>query len=140
MTVDDLNNAIAMQLLHKFSTKQPAKSFYNGGLSPSKLKQVQCHINEHLEEKILLEDLAQIAQLSQHHFARAFKQSTGLSPHQYIIQTRIIKAQQLLREQMDINEVALICGFSSYSHLHRHFKKHVGITPRQFSRNRQFFS
>ena len=134
-------NAVAVQLLRNFSTRKHSYPDLNGGLSPHKLKRVIRYIDDHLEEKILLENLAAIAQLSQHHFARAFKQSTGSSPHQYIIQTRIDKAQQLLeRSTMEINEVAIACGFSNQSHLHRHFKKHLGVTPKQFSLNRQYFS
>ncbi len=133
-------NAIAVQLLQNFSTQKPCNQDLNGRLSPYKLKRVLRYIDERLEKKIILEDLAAIAQLSQHHFARAFKQSTGLSPHQYIIQTRIERAKQLLTHSgMEINEVAIACGFSNQSHLHRHFKKHLGITPKQFYRNRQYF-
>lgn len=134
-------NAISVQLLQHFSTLKPLRLDINGGLSPHKLKRVTCYIDERLEEKIVLEDLAAIAQLSQHHFARAFKQSTGLSPHQYIIKTRIDRAQRLLaKSSMEINEIAIACGFSNQSHLHRHFKKHLGITPKQFSRDRKYFN
>ena len=134
-------NAIAVHLLRNFSVKRQTIPNINGGLSPQKKARVLGYIDENIEQKILLEDLAAIAGLSQHHFARAFKQSFGSSPHQYLIQTRIIRAQQLLRNtNMDINEVAIACGFSNQSHLHRHFKKQTGITPRQFAHQRQYFN
>ena len=133
-------NAIAVHLLRNYSTKRPIILNMSGGLSPQNQKRVSRYIKDNLEQKILLTDLAAIAGLSQHHFARAFKQSFGASPHQYLIQTRIVRAQQLLRNtEMEIKEVAIACGFSNQSHLHRHFKKQTGITPRQFSRQRQHF-
>ena len=133
-------NAIAVHLLQNYSTQPRTNQKIDGGLSPQTLKRVLRYIEEHLEQKILLEDLAAIAGLSQHHFARAFKQSIGSSPHQYLIQTRVLRAQKLLKyHNMDINEVAIACGFSNQSHLHRHFKKQTGITPKQFVRDRKYF-
>lgn len=134
-------NAIAVHLLQQFSTQPHTSLNLDRGLSRYKLKRVQQYIDDHLDQKIPLEDLAAIAGLSQYHFARAFKQSTGLSPHQYLIQMRITRAQQLLKQpNMSISEVAIACGFSNQSHFHRHFKKHLGITPKQFSYRRQYFS
>ena len=134
-------NAIAVHLLRKYATKRHSPPEIKGGLSPQKQARVLLYIDEHLSEKILLEDLAEIAQLSQHHFARAFKQSLGSSPHQYLIQTRIVRGKQLLKNtNMDINEVAFACGFSNQAHFHRHFKKQTGTTPRQFTRDRQYFT
>ena len=74
-------NAMAVHLLQHFTTQKRPTPNFGGGLSPYKLKRVLSYIDDHLEEKISLEDLANIAQLSQHHFARSFKQSNGLSPH-----------------------------------------------------------
>ena len=98
-------NAVAVHLLQYYSSQQIYRPQASGGLSPHKLKKITRHIEEHLEEKILLADLAAIAQLSEYHFARAFKQSTGSSPHQYIIKTRIDRAQQLLQQSdLEIND------------------------------------
>lgn len=134
-------NAIAVHLLQHFSTQPRSNLDFDGGLSMQKLKRVLRYIDHHLEQKITLKDLAAIAQLSQHHFARTFKQTTGSSPHQYLIRRRINRAQQLLKRQnTSISEVAIACGFSNQGHLHRHFKKHLGVTPKQFYLNGQYFS
>ena len=133
-------NAIAVHLLSNYATKRQVLDRVKGGLSPQRLKRILRYIDDNLAQKISLVDLAAIAGLSQHHFARAFKQSLCSSPHQYIIQTRVVRAQQLLKNtEKDINEVAIACGFSNQSHLHRHFKKQTGITPRQFASSRQYF-
>ena len=132
-------NAIAVHLLKNYATKSHKLPQIKGGLSPQKQGRVLRYIDENLERKISLVDLAAIAQLSQHHFARAFKQSLGSSPHQYLIQTRVLRAQQLLKNtDLEIDEIAIACGFSNQSHLHRHFKKLTGITPKQFALKRKY--
>ena len=66
------------------------------------------YISDRLEEELSLNELAAIAQLSPYHFSRAFKQSTGISPHQYVIQCRVERAKQLLRQgKMSIGEIAI---------------------------------
>jgi AraC-like DNA-binding protein len=68
-----------------------------GGLAPARANRICEYIDSHLQENIALEVLAEIAQLSVHHFARAFRQSLGIPPHNYIVQRRVEHAQQLLR-------------------------------------------
>lgn len=98
-----------------------------------KLETVLKYIDENLHLKIGTEKLATLAQLSQYHFSRAFKVSTGLSPHQYVIKQRVERAKQLLcQDVMSITDVALACGFTHQSHLNRHFKRLCHMTPRQF--------
>jgi AraC family transcriptional regulator len=89
------------------------------------------YINDYLERELSLNELAAIAQMSQCHFCRAFRQSTGRSPHQYLIQQRVERAKQLLKQgAMTIAEVAIACGFTHQSHLQRHFKRLTGMTPK----------
>jgi len=128
---ETMANALAVHLLQKYTTLQCEIQVYQGGLSQHKLKLVTNYINDRLERKLGLKELAAVVGFSQYHFSRAFKQSTGLSPHQYVIRQRIERAKQLLRKgRMDIGQVAIACGFTHQSHLHRHFKRLTGITPR----------
>jgi AraC family transcriptional regulator len=78
--------------------------------------------------------MAAVANLSPYHFARQFKAATGLAPHQYVISRRIERAQDLLRtdDELGLAEVALRVGFSDQSKFSFHFKRIVGVTPRQF--------
>ncbi len=131
--LDSLINMLAVHLLSTYST--PAGDDLNrlGALPQMKLTMVLHYIQEHLDQKLELETLAALADLSQYHFSRAFKHSTGFSPHQYIIQQRVFQAQSLLTQQtMSIGEVAIACGFSNQSHLKRHFKRITGMTPKKF--------
>ena len=104
-----------------------------GGLPPRALRRVREHIEAHLEETISIQVLADIAGLSMFHFARAFKQSEGMTPHEYLVQCRVRRAKDLLAEtDLPLSEIALASGFSDQSHCARRFREHVGVTPSSY--------
>ena len=104
-----------------------------GGLPPGAMRRVREHVEMHLSESIDLATLAAIAGLSLYHFARAFRRSAGVAPHQYLVQRRVERAQDLLaRTELSLAEIALATGFSDQSHFARHFRQMFGITPGQF--------
>ena len=79
-----------------------------GGLPPRALRRVREYIEAHLEETISIDALAGIVGLSKYHFARAFKQSEGLTPHDYLLQCRVRRAQELLANtDLPLSEIAL---------------------------------
>jgi AraC-like DNA-binding protein len=101
-----------------------------GGLAPARANRVCEYIDSHLQENIALEVLAEIAQLSVHHFARAFRQTLGIPPHNYMVQRRVEHAQQLLRStDLPLSEIAIVAGFTDQSHLARHFRTITGVSP-----------
>ena len=105
------------------------------GLSGHQLKIVHTFVTEHISDKLSLQDLSDSVGLSTFHFLRAFKRSTGKTPHDYVLEQRIEKAKLLLRgREESVREVGLLVGFSHGSHFARAFRKHVGATPREFSR------
>ncbi|MBE9141477.1 helix-turn-helix transcriptional regulator [Nodosilinea sp. LEGE 07088] len=129
---ETMATALAVHLLRYYSASE---SDAPGGYSFSqpKMKQVVDYINDNLEQDLRLKELAAIAQLSQFHFCRAFKQVVGVSPHRYLICQRIERAKTLLHSgDMSIGAVAIACGFNHQSHLHRHFKRLTGVTPKVF--------
>ncbi|WP_341525208.1 AraC family transcriptional regulator [Nostoc sp. UHCC 0302] len=89
LLIDSLKTTLAIHLLRNYCTTQPKLSSYADGLSKLKLQQVTEYIKEYLHHNLKLSDLAAIAQISQYHFLRLFKQSMGVTPHQYILQCRI---------------------------------------------------
>ena len=104
-----------------------------GGLPPRALRRVREFIDTHLEENISIQVLADIAGLSMFHFARAFKQSEGMTPHEYLVHCRVRRAKDLLTDSiLPLSEIALAAGFSDQSHLARRFREHVGITPSSY--------
>jgi transcriptional regulator GlxA family with amidase domain len=101
------------------------------GLPPRALRRVREYIESHVEENIALETLAGIAGFSM--FARAFKQSEGVTPHGYLLERRVERAQKLLSgTNLSLSEIALASGFSDQSHLARHFRQRVGVSPSMF--------
>ncbi|MDJ0621078.1 MAG: helix-turn-helix transcriptional regulator [Calothrix sp. MO_192.B10] len=90
-------------------------------------------MDAHLDREIKLADLAQLVDMSQFHFGRLFKQSLGLSPYQYLLQQRVERAKQLLKQtDKSIMDIAFDCGFNSHSHLSRRFRQLTGMTPKAY--------
>jgi transcriptional regulator of acetoin/glycerol metabolism len=105
----------------------------HGGLSASAMRRVREYVEVHLNESIDLPLLAGVAGLSMHHFARQFKQSTGVTPHHYLTQKRVERAQEMLAQtDLSLAEIAYATGFSDQGHLARHFRHMIGTTPREF--------
>lgn len=86
----------------------------------------------HLDEPVLLRDLASMAGLSPFHFLRCFKRATGMPPHAYLTQLRLQRARALLRATEPPAQVAAALGFADQSHLTRRFKAAFGVTPSQY--------
>jgi AraC family transcriptional regulator len=107
-----------------------------GGLSSRQLRRARDFIVEHLAEDICLDDLAELTGLTPKHFARAFKQSTGLPPHQYLIFQRIeATKRRLTGAEASLADIALACGFSDQSHFTATFRKVVGVPPGAWRRH-----
>lgn len=131
--IDSIKTTLAIHLLRNYCTTQPKVSNYTDGLSKLKLQQIRDYIKEHLHQDIKLIELAAITQISLYHFLRLFKQSMGVTPHQYILQCRIEKAKYLLQHsELSIAEIAARVGFCDQSHFTRYFKRIVGVTPKKF--------
>ncbi|QXI39294.1 helix-turn-helix domain-containing protein [Pseudomonas xantholysinigenes] len=101
-----------------------------GGLAPHQRRQLLDFIEANLEQPLTLEELALRCNLSAYHFARMFRASFGLPPHQYLLARRLHRACQLLRMgALPLGEVALSCGFASASHFSNRFRQALGATP-----------
>lgn len=131
--VNSLTAALMNHLLRHYCAQKSISPTNNSGLSKQQLRQVIDFIHQHLDRDLALAELAAIVQMSPSYFSSLFKQSTGLAPYQYIIQCRIERAKQLLRQgKLTIADVAHSLGFTHQSHLSRHFKRLVGVTPKAF--------
>lgn len=106
-----------------------------GGLAPRTMKRVILFIDSNIGTSITISTLATIAGLSKSHFYRTFATSFGVSPHTFLMQRRIERAQDLISQTDEpLAEIALSCGLSDQAHLTRLFRRFAGITPGQWRR------
>jgi AraC family transcriptional regulator len=134
LAAESLANILAVHLIrHVLAPRRPERG-RDGALPRTRLRAVVEYIEECLDDRLSLEQMAAVAHLSPYHFARQFKASTGLPPHQYVIARRVERARQLLQAGTDLSlaDVAAHAGFSDQSQLTHHFKRLVGVTPGQF--------
>ena len=133
--VDHVAHAIATHVAHRYGgLRLPARP-NRGGLTPLQARRAMELLNAHLSGRILLTDLARACNLSVRHFTRAFRQTTGMAPHQWLVQRRIEKAKDLLSHTVQpLSVVAADCGFADQSHFTCVFTRAVGVTPAQCRR------
>jgi len=130
------DSATGEGLSHAEPTASGAAS-YRGGLAAWQVRRVTTHIEMHLAEKMLCDELARLVRLSVSHFIRAFKESLGHSPHMYITRRRIERAQgMMLSSTAPLGQIALDCGLADQAHLSRLFKRIVGESPATWRRAR----
>ena len=134
LAAESLANVLAVHLIRHVLTPRRAARGRDGTLPRGRLRAVVEYIEEHLGAGPSLEQMAAVARLSAYHFARQFKATTGLPPHQFVIARRVERARELLQGGTDLclAEVAADVGFSDQSQFSRHFKRALGVTPGQF--------
>jgi AraC family transcriptional regulator len=141
LAVESVLNLLSLHIVHTYAEKSPAQQVDSSGLSSGQRKRVSLLLEERFHENLRLEELAQVAGLSPFHFARLFKRSFGVPPHEYQIQKRVEVARRILHTEAetDLTTIAATLGFTDESHFRRHFKRIVGTTPGQYrQQNKQY--
>ncbi|MGH2484638.1 MAG: AraC family transcriptional regulator [Ktedonobacterales bacterium] len=101
----------------------------------SDVRRLRDYLDEHANVAVTLADLADLAGMSAFHTLRVFTRATGMPPHAYLTQRRVAHARALLAQRVPLARVAAVAGFYDQSHLTRHFKRIVGVTPGQYAQS-----
>jgi AraC family transcriptional regulator len=121
---------LAVYLAQRYSSSPPTLRRHRDGMPTTRLNRVLECIAAKLHEDLSLAALAEIAGMNLYYFSRLFKQSTGRSPHRYVLEQRITRAQQFLRSSdMTIFEASVRTGFADQGHFAKVFRRFVGVSP-----------
>jgi AraC family transcriptional regulator len=132
---ESLTMALASHLFKAGASREAVERSPQGRLALNRLKCVIEYINDRLDADLRVRDLAQLCSMSCAHFARLFKQSMGVAPHQYVITRRIERARELLAgSKLPLVEIALRSGFAAQSGFTTTFRRAIGMTPYAFRR------
>jgi AraC-like DNA-binding protein len=122
------------ELLLGYSDREISLTDETPSVALNRVKPALNFLAEKYYENVSLLELSAVCGLSEYHFLRTFKKSTGLAPYEYVISTRVEQSRKLLFQGMSIAEAAARTGFCDQSHLNRHFKRILGITPGKYVR------
>jgi AraC family transcriptional regulator len=132
--MESMATALGAHLLARYSSRRVALREHRRGLSPYELRRSKDFIEANLGQDFGLAELAANVGMSPYYFCRLFKQSTNLSPHQFVLRKRIERAQLRLKEHRhSMVDIATELGFSDQSHFARIFRRLVGTTPKQYA-------
>jgi AraC family transcriptional regulator len=130
-----LASLIAIHIVKTHSGVAEATERASGGLSPGVLRAAMERLSSEQEEDFSLSTMAQEANLSRFHFCRAFKKSTGLTPHEWLRRRRMEQAMELLRDPLlQITDIAGILGYGTLTAFCVAFKRQLGVTPGEWRR------
>jgi len=128
--------AVAAHVARRYGHLRATRRVARGGLAAWQERRAKELLSEHLAEGVSLSVLARECGLSVSHFSRAFRQTTGLPPHRWLLQRRIDRACDLLRDRSrSLPDIALACGFADQSHFTRVFSGSTGIAPGTWRRS-----
>ena len=135
--VDAVTTALGHLLVRHVGIDQPRPTRLRGGLSPTARRRTLDVIHSQLDSRLTIDMLAREANLSVAHFSRAFRETMGRAPHQYLLSMRLEKARRLLEApDANLSDVAHRTGFADQAHFTRLFKRSYGITPGALVRQR----
>ncbi|QNI31669.1 helix-turn-helix transcriptional regulator [Alloacidobacterium dinghuense] len=134
--LDSIAAALASHLIHYYSAAAPLISESVGGMAPSTLRRCIALMEARLEGNLRLDELACEAGLSTSHFIRSFRESTGKTPYQFLLDRRVQRAQTLMRDpRTSLTKVAKSSGFANQHHMARIFRCVTGMTPSNYRRS-----
>ncbi len=134
LAADEAITTVLLQLIERYGGQMPACQ--TRGREPQAVSRAKDFLSENLDGQVDLSALADVAGISPFHLIRVFRKATGLTPHAWLVDRRVHRASELLRQGKAPAGIAMSCGFADQSHLSRIFKSHVGVTPGQYKGSR----
>lgn len=135
LLMEQLTNTILVSMLQNQQISQLSTKV-KGGLAPRIQVQVCDFIHANFHRQIFLSELAQLAQLSEYHFCRMFKENMAQTPQEYLTKVRVEQVKYLCQTtKSTLSQIALRCGFANQSHMGRYFKKLVGVSPSHYRKH-----
>src|SRR5215831_3762972 len=133
--LDSVEQALAIALVVGRAVRDRSVRTYRGGLGRARLRRVEELVHAKLEDDLTPSELAESVGLSTAHFSETFRQSTGETPHQFVMRKRIERAKAMLRAaEVRVLDVAVACGFKTQQHFARVFRGHCGASPTEYRR------
>src|SRR5215470_138188 len=131
--LDSIEQAIAAALVDVFAGQRRSVRPLRGGLGPARLRTIRELVHAKIEDELTLIEMAQSVELSPAHFSRMFRESTGETPHQFVLRNRIERAKEMLRApEARVLDVAVACGFKTQQHFARVFRRICGASPTEY--------
>jgi AraC family transcriptional regulator len=131
--LDSVEQAIAAALINGHAVGRGPVLIRRGGLGSARLRKIREYVDANMDADLGLDEMAQSVELSTAHFARMFRESTGETPHQFVLRQRIERAKAMLRDRTTrVLDVAVGCGFKTQQHFAQVFRDVCGISPREY--------
>jgi AraC family transcriptional regulator len=131
--LDSIEQAIAAALVDAFAGHSRSVRPLRGGLGPARLRMITELVHAKMDDELTLIEMAQSVELSPAHFSRMFHESTGETPHQFVLRNRIERAKEMLRApEARVLDVAVACGFKTQQHFARVFRHVCGASPTEY--------
>jgi AraC family transcriptional regulator len=135
MMMDGLAMQLSVVLVRGYSRLEGDRRLHRGGLAPWQLRRVAELMQDRIADDVRIDELAQAVGLSRFHFARAFKESTGLPPHRYQIGLRIERARMLLETTaLPVADIAVRVGYAAPQAFAQVFRRETGLSPSDWRR------
>jgi len=131
--LDSLEQALAVALVNGYAVRHRSVQTHRGGLGSARLRRIKEFVDAKIEDELTLCEMAQAVELSAAHFSRMFRESTGETPHQFLLRQRVERAKTMLRSADErVLDVAVACGFKSQQHFAQAFRRVCGISATEY--------
>ncbi len=131
--LDSVEQAMAVALVEGHAVRHRPVQIYRGGLGSARLRRIRELVHAKMGDDLSLDEMAQSIGLSTAHFARMFRKSTGVAPHQFVLRQRVERAKAMLRApDARVLAVAVACGFKTQQHFAQVFRAVCGVSPTQY--------